>query len=325
MEAIDTFRFDHQRYTSASSLHPQHNADFMRLVKDIRYGSRFQFLIAEYNDVLYRDFLIDRLDTVLTGEGLKPVRLDISRKTYSDFAALEAKMRKLAADYHAIHIIDTDNWFDAAQWEAFNIRREAVAQNVPLRLILWLDSKPISQLALIAPDLWAWRGGVFSFATTTHYSVPEPRQANSAFDTRSLPQRSKRIAELRSYLKSEPPPPDDIRLNLLDELAELLRSLGELDESLRIRQEEALPAYSKLGDLRSVAVTQGKIADILYARGQLDEALRISQEEELPVYSKLGDLRELAVCQGRIADILYDRGQLDEALRIRQEEALPAY
>jgi hypothetical protein len=58
---------------------------------------------------------------------------------------------------------------------------------------------------------------------------------------------------------------------------------GELDEALRIRREESLPVYDRLGCC-SKAVTMGKIADILQARGELDEALRIRHEEELPVY-----------------------------------------
>ena len=49
--------------------------------------------------------------------------------------------------------------------------------------------------------------------------------------------------------------------------------------------------YERLGDVRSRAVTLGKIADILAARGEQDEALRIRREEELPVYERLGDVR----------------------------------
>jgi phosphopentomutase len=79
---------------------------------------------------------------------------------------------------------------------------------------------------------------------------------------------------------------------------------------------QVLLKLEKLGDVRSIAVTQGKIADILKARGQLDEALRIRTELQLPVYEKLGDVRARAITQGKIADILKARGQLDEALCI---------
>ena len=109
------------------------------------------------------------------------------------------------------------------------------------------------------------------------------------------------------------------------QIADVLAARGDLDEALRIRREEELPVYEKLGDVRSRAVTMGKIADVLAARGDVDEALRIRREEQLPVYEKLGDVRSRAVTMGQIADVLAARGDLDEALRIRREEQLPVY
>jgi len=109
------------------------------------------------------------------------------------------------------------------------------------------------------------------------------------------------------------------------QVADILQARGDLDEALRIRREEQLPVYEKLGDVRERAVAMGKVADILRARGELDEALRIRREEQLPVYEKLGDVREHAVTMGKVADILQARGELDEALRIRREEQLPVY
>ncbi len=100
---------------------------------------------------------------------------------------------------------------------------------------------------------------------------------------------------------------------------------GDYDQALRIRQEEELPVYQRLGDVRATAVTMGQIADILQARGELDQALRIRHEEQLPVYQRLGDVRATAVTMGQIADILQARGELDQALRIRHEEQLPVY
>ncbi len=114
-------------------------------------------------------------------------------------------------------------------------------------------------------------------------------------------------------------------LPLLDGYADRLHQRGELDEALRIRTQEELPVYERLGDVRSKTVTQGKIADILTQRGQLEEALRIRTEKELPVYERLGDVHQKAVTQGKIADILTQRGQLEEALRIRTQEELPVY
>ncbi len=109
------------------------------------------------------------------------------------------------------------------------------------------------------------------------------------------------------------------------QIADILQARGELDEALRIRREEELPVYERLGDVRSRAVTMGQIADILQARGEVDEALRIRREQQLPVYERLGDVRSRAVTMGKTADVLATRGELDEALRIRREEQLPVY
>jgi 3',5'-cyclic AMP phosphodiesterase CpdA/tetratricopeptide (TPR) repeat protein len=107
--------------------------------------------------------------------------------------------------------------------------------------------------------------------------------------------------------------------------ADVLEAGGQLDEALRIRREDELPVYERLGDVHSKASTMGRIADVLQVRGQLDEALRIRREEELPVYERLGDMQSKASTMGKITDVLQTRGQLDEVLRIRKNEVLPAF
>ena len=111
----------------------------------------------------------------------------------------------------------------------------------------------------------------------------------------------------------------------MGQIADIMQSRGEVDEALRIRREEELPVYERLGDARSKAVTMGQIADIMQSRGDVDEALRIFREEVLPVSERLGDARSKAVTMGQIADIMQSRGDVDEAMRIRREEELPVY
>jgi phosphopentomutase len=62
----------------------------------------------------------------------------------------------------------------------------------------------------------------------------------------------------------------------MGKIADILRTRGQLDEALKIFEEQ-LPVYERLGDERSRAVTMGKVADILEARGRLDEALEDPQ------------------------------------------------
>jgi len=111
----------------------------------------------------------------------------------------------------------------------------------------------------------------------------------------------------------------------MGQVADILAARGELDEALRIRREEELPVYKRMGDVHAHTVAMRKVADILRARGEFDEALRMLREEVLPAFERPGEERERAVTMGKVADIRLARGQLDEALRIRREEQLPVY
>ena len=103
----------------------------------------------------------------------------------------------------------------------------------------------------------------------------------------------------------------------LGQIADVLQARGDLDEALRIRREDQLPVYERLGDVRARAVTLGKIADVLQARGDLDEALRIRREEELPVFERLGG-RGLCVSLANLAVLLIERGRHGDAAEARR-------
>ena len=98
---------------------------------------------------------------------------------------------------------------------------------------------------------------------------------------------------------------------LSGEIADILSARGDLDEALRIRREEELPVYERLGDVRSKAVTMGQIADILSARGDLDEALRIYIDECLPVAMATKDLDGIAHARFSCAQLRLKRGGLE--------------
>ena len=109
----------------------------------------------------------------------------------------------------------------------------------------------------------------------------------------------------------------------MGKIADILSQRGELDEALRIRREEELPVYERLGDVRERAVTMGKIADILSQRGETDEALRIHTEERLPTALATGDVDSIAHIRLSCAQIRLDRDGLakGEAQRIGDELA----
>lgn len=109
----------------------------------------------------------------------------------------------------------------------------------------------------------------------------------------------------------------------LRQVADILVTRGQVDESLRLLREELLPVFERLGETRERAITLGRIAGILHLRGELDEALRLRREEMLPVFDAVGDVRQRALTLRDISDLLFVRGEFDEALRLRQDEVLP--
>ena len=329
------FAIEQARLAEARQLPGPCHDDFLRLSRTLIHGPPFQWLLVEAPDEGLRRQVMEALDRVLQRAGLRCDRLPLSDKIL-DVPMLEARLVNNARQAPVVHVIGRPGWFDAARWEAFNTRRERLAAKARARLVFWLDGEAIALASRSAPDLWAWRSGVYAFLPAAApraltvpggvrlWPMPAP-SAHGGLDTRSMAERSRRVVEIRAWLEGNPEAPDELRISLVDELGLLLFSLGDLDEALSHRREVELPLHRRLGDSRSQAITMGRIADILEARGQLDEALRIRQEAELPVYERLGDLRSKAITMGKIADILQSQGQLNEALRIRQEEQLPVF
>jgi tetratricopeptide (TPR) repeat protein len=306
------FAIEQARLAEARQLPGPCHDDFLRLSRTLIHGPPFQWLLVEAPDEGLRRQVMEALDRVLHRAGLRSDRLPLSDKIL-DVPMLEARLVNNARQAPVVHVIGRPGWFDAARWEAFNTRRERLAAKARARLVFWLDGEAIALASRSAP------GGERPWPT------PSPND-DGGVDTRSMAERSRRVAEIRAWLASHPQAPDELQSTLVDELGRLLFSLGDLDEALAHWREVELPLHRRLGDARRQAITMGRIADILQVRGQLDEALRIYQEELLPVFERLGDVRSKAITMANIADIiLRARGQLDEALRIHQEEQLPVY
>ena len=320
MTEADQTWFANAPWDVSAALPPGCQESFARLAKLIRARPRkFQLLILDCRDEHLRERLIKDLDEFLHVAGRHTIRLRLSTRDHPDFATVERALTVLAETNSAIHVTGGPSWFDAARWEAFNIRRESVAHEVRASLLLWLDPASTADLARIAIDLWAWRAAVITFTTTPQRpAIPEPDIR--VIDGRTRSERTTRIEFLRQVLL-EPDIPDEMRAGFALEMGDLAASLGQIADAELAYRDAALAA----ADEHTRAIAAGRIADILQARGDLDGALRIRREEVLPVFTRLGDVREIAVTQGRIADILQARGDLDGALRIREHEELPVF
>jgi hypothetical protein len=83
----------------------------------------------------------------------------------------------------------------------------------------------------------------------------------------------------------------------MGKIADILQARGQLDEALRIRREEELPVYQKLGARRDILICEWWIATYLQKRnraGDLAEARRLAQKAyQAAVEMKLPEAQSL--------------------------------
>jgi tetratricopeptide (TPR) repeat protein len=322
------------RLRVAHQLPPDCLDDFQRLSRTLLHGPQFQWLLVDAPHEALRKQVMAALAQVLSAAGMKTNSLPLSGRI-ADVATLEERLVKNANQADVVHVIGRAGWFDAAKWDAFNVRRERIAREAKARLVFWLDAPAIELASRGAPDLWAWRSGVYAFAETSvklaDTESPAAQKSELAglgvfsrqADLRTRAQKLLRIEGIREWLNFNAGAPDDLRAGALAELGLSLYEIEEYDAALVHWRDAELPLLRRLSKARSVAITLGQIADVLEIRRDFEEALRIRREEVLPIFEHLGDLAMQARTQGQIADILQAKGLWQEALRIRQHEVLP--
>ena len=349
------------RVVTSWPLHSEHSGALLRLRRLVERKQTFVLCFLTYSDRAYRETAAGFLAGVLGARLRVAIDRDVRVGTEDLFGRLSDPAYEGPAQLIGLESWP-DGLGDLLT--RLNYRREAFAARCQRPVLIWIRKRDVRTVTTGAADLWAWRSGVFDFSLPEVSVRAEPQHVRTDRVASDRPARQQRLVELQRHLRARPSlkaadvelllelgdlqdsfghaeaaeqsyshaltavsGTDDRRRRAMAQgrIANLLETRGDLDEALRIRREEEIPVYERLGDERSLAITRGKIADILATRGDLDEALRIRSEEQIPVYERLRDVRSLAIARGKIADILQARGDLDEALRIRREEEIPVY
>jgi hypothetical protein len=160
--AVPDFWFEQTRQSEARHLQEPCQDDVLRLTRTLFYGPQFQWLLVEAPDENLRCEVMAALDKVLYPAGLGTNRLPLSHKI-KDVPMLEEQLVNNARRDPVVHLIDRTGWLHARRWEVSNIRRERLATKTRAQLVFWLDAKAIALASSHAPDIWAWRGGIYSF------------------------------------------------------------------------------------------------------------------------------------------------------------------
>jgi len=347
---------DHLKNYHDSFPDDRHSGNLIRLERLLEHPSRFRLVLAEHNAPRYRDRIIERLADRFPHTDVWPVSPDLSAgdfiKRLGDFGPEQA----------AVQVVRLEDWPPEAGSRLFsglNYRRENLAAAVPFLLVVWLPRETVTRFAREAPDLWAWRTAVLDFVAPPKRTDIHDRTLT--FLGEDAERLRLRRQEIDDYFKTKPEPGyadgallleaahiherlgewdralraaekalaiyrdnDDQRSTAVTQgqIANILQARGELDQALRILNDEVLGAFERLGDVRSKAVIQGRIADILESRGELDQALAL-HERRLPVAQKLCDIELIAVTRFKIARIRLQQGNqgTDDMQRIHEELA----
>jgi tetratricopeptide (TPR) repeat protein len=322
------FDIDRMRLDAAHTLPAECFDDFQRLSRSLLYGPRFQWLLVDAPADALRADVRGALDRVLHAAGLKISEIVLG-EAINDARALESKLIELAACHDIVHVSGHRGWFDGAQWDALNARRERIASHARARLVFWLDAHAIEAAANFAPDLWAWRAGVYEFAidraqkslTDSQISFSPTKWGRS--DSRSMAERHKRLIEIDQWIAEHPDAPKELKGAAFEERGQLLAGLGYDDLAIIHWREVAAPFYRSANDDHRVAEVFDQMADHLLQRGRSAEAMEIWRNEVLPLRIKTNDKYGQVETLGKIANSLWIGGDVDSALRISIEERLP--
>ena len=193
----------------------------------------FNLLVAIYNDVPTRKTIIDRISST----HLQTRIIDASSSNTPEIYDFEREIHDSAENSRVLQIINIEYRPDAdfvPFLKELNFHRERIALLAPVNLVVWVLEYRVKDLITVAPDLWAWNSGVFTFTIEKEPNQLELLPENIEISELNLQSRRERIRALIEYLSKVLP----------DNLSEGSKSLiAELNKHVR-----NIEAYEKFYD-----------------------------------------------------------------------------
>ena len=235
----------------------------------------------------------------------------------ADAEGLERLIVAAASDVDLIHLSGASDWLTPERWQGLNIRRDRLAESARARLVWWLHPRNVAEMATQAPDLWAWRGGVYSFLDVASPSVSPLTSFDFHYETRvnrADPEpRRKRIREIRSWLEGTPQP--ELVYEVAREWGDLALSLGEFDEARHAYRDIALPAARLHHTSREVLAMKDALATVASEAGDFGGAIEILKDATEEAERVLGaDHPDTLRARNNLAAAYYAARRVNEAI-----------
>ena len=295
-------------------------AELGRLTRAVGHGPDFQILIVEAVSDEARRMARDAIDHAAEERGLRVA--EVCWDPAADAEDLERLIVAAATDADLIHLSGASDWLTPERWQGLNIRRDRLAESARARLVWWLHPRNVAEMATQAPDLWAWRGGVYSFLDVASPSVSPLTSfdfPHEAWVNRADPgPRRKRIREIRTWLEGTPQP--ELVYEVAREWADLALSLGEFDEARHAYRDIALPAARLHHTAREVLTIKQALAAVATETGDFDGAIEILKEAAEEAERVLGtDHPDTLRSRNNLATAYRAAGRLNDAIPLHEE------
>jgi len=329
-----------------------HSGTLAALARMLDYAApgRFVLAFAKCNTPLQRSKLVDELKVLL--EPLNIALLEVELKEPVE-KLLPLLQEKLAGSYLApigtfqlkspalVHESQPKPAFfvyglehsipssdpNPAIFSHLNLARELFRESVPCPLVIWLPDYALTLLARGAPDLWAWRSGVYEFAAEVEVVESAIRQvvhSGRGYETNNLSVEAKRdrlymLARLLEDYKElgEGAHERDAQARILATMGAIHENLGDLNEA-RIHYEEALDLERTISHQPAIASLLGDLARLAHVKGNIVESRHL-YEKSLQLERELGDKASIAGTLLNLGTLALDGGDIAEALRLYNE------
>ena len=299
---------------------PAFGAELGRLARAVGHGPDFQILIVEAVSDEARRMAREAIDHAAEERGLRvaEVRWDPA----ADADGLEQLIVAAVTDADLIHLSGAPNWLTSQRWQGLNIRRDRLAESARARLVWWLHPQNVAEMATQAPDLWAWRGGVYSFLNVASPNVSPLTSfdfPHEAWVNRADPEpRRNRIREIRTWLEGTPQP--ELVYEVAREWGDLALSLGEFDEARHAYRDIALPAARLHHTAQEVLAMKDALATVATEAGDFGGAIEILKDAAEESGRLLGaDHPDTLHSRNDLALAYQDAGRLNDAIPLLEE------
>ena len=265
-------------------------AELDALERLIRRADGFALAFARVNNAARQIELATELKARLDGE-VRVLDVRVPPET-TDLQALlrEAHSQEDGEPAGALFVTGIGRVLSAA-WErkdflpVLNFKRENLQRSVPVPVVLWVPEYALRHIARGAPDLWAWRSGVFEFASSIEevreaWELLAPRGSKDEYSKMSPASRQDRIqklealyddyARLDSKLASEG---TMARASIAGRLGRLYKQTADLNSAVEWA-EKAVELHEEvfgLDHIRTIASVEN-LGSVLCLLGEYEEA-----------------------------------------------------